>query len=603
MKKILLFVNLIAFFLMFLTSCNSTTSDYSDTTDTVRIVIEDNQNLDLSESFYETAYNSDLSITITPKEGYKVTGCDFKDYLLEKEDSSYNLTLKNVKYGTVVTVYTSQYELCAQYDLNFPISSDKKDSCFKEYPDDSHIRINTCRYSSLFDCAGYTLTSWNTQKNGSGTYISLGSRADKNIITSQTLYGQWEKWTQISLFKYEKEGSAIKITGFNGPVQELIIPSAIDGLPVEKLASNAFTDLSAQKVVIPPSVKVIENGAFTNCDFNEIILFDSLEKISDYSFKECSNIKTLRINAAASPVYCGSYYATFPDKMDYLKLLENEYPGQKKLVLFSGSSTRFGYDSELLEKELPAYKVANMGVFAYTNALPQLDLILEHMNPGDILLDSPEFDASKRQFCVTNKFDDKFFNLIEENYSLIEELDIRNYAGVFSAFGQYLSNRHGIEEKSYDLSPSDYDENFNPIAEKSYNLQGDYCLYRPNAADDTPVYGLPVDYTIDAFPMEYISSLNSEASKFTKKGIVFFFTYAPRNESAISDSSTPDKRKELDEYFRETLEIPVISDIADSLFRGKYLFETDNHLSTEGVKIRTQNIINDLNKALNKEGD
>ena len=50
-----------------------------------------------------------------------------------------------------------------------------------------------------------------------------------------------------------------------------------------------------------------------------------------------------------------------------------------------------------------------MGVFAYTNALPQLELIRAQMRPGDLLLLSPEFDAAKRQFCTTNAFDDAFF--------------------------------------------------------------------------------------------------------------------------------------------------------------------------------------------------
>ena len=599
MKKNLMLINLIATLLILLTSCNSNTSDNTVSDDTLRIIIEDNNTLDLSDNIYEVTYNNDLSINIPPKEGYKITGCDYKNYILEKKENAYSLTLKNVKYSTVVSIFTSPFELCVKYNLNSPASSEENEYIFSEYPDNSHININTCRYNTSFDKNGYTLISWNTSIDGNGTDISLGSRADKSLITSNMLYGQWAKWTDPSLFEYEKEGSTLKITGFEGDVKDLVVPAMIDGTPVEKLSENAFTSLSSEKVIIPPSVKIIENGAFKDCTMEEIILFDSLEKISDYSFKDCNNITTLTINAAQAPVYCGSYYATFPDKIDYLRSIQNDYPDCRKLVLFSGSSSRFGYDSELLEKELSGYKVANMGVFAYTNALPQLDLILEFMNPGDILLDSPEFDASKRQFCVTNKFDDKFFNLIEENYSLIKELDLKEYTGVFSAFGEFLTNRHGIDAKSYDLSPSDFDENFNPSSEKTYNQQGDYSLFRPNAKDDTPVYDLPVDYTVSAFPKEYLECLNAEASKFIEKGITFLFTYAPRNESAISPESTADNRRELDEYFKKHLIFPVISDIEDSLFKGRYLFETDNHLSTEGVRIRTEAILKDLQPYIN----
>ena len=93
--------------------------------------------------------------------------------------------------------------------------------------------------------------------------------------------------------------------------------------------------------------------------------------------------------------------------------------GRRKLVLFSGSSARFGYDSAALDAAFPAYDVVNMGVFAYTNALPQLELIRAAMEPGDLLLIAPELDAAKRQFCTTNALDAPFFNLMEENYDLL----------------------------------------------------------------------------------------------------------------------------------------------------------------------------------------
>ena len=101
--------------------------------------------------------------------------------------------------------------------------------------------------------------------------------------------------------------------------------------------------------------------------------------------QDCPNLQTLRLQAATAPKYSGGYFATFADKYDRLLALRQ----QKKLVLFSGSSTRFGYDSALLDEALPDYQVVNMGVFAYTNATPQLLLILDCMQAGDILLDSP----------------------------------------------------------------------------------------------------------------------------------------------------------------------------------------------------------------------
>lgn len=60
---------------------------------------------------------------------------------------------------------------------------------------------------------------------------------------------------------------------------------------------------------------------------------------------------------------------------------------------------------------------------------------------------------------------------------------------------------------------------------------------------------------------------------------------------ALSESSTPEARLELDRYLRENLCVPVITELEDSLWDGIYLYGTDNHLSTEGAAIRTQRLI------------
>ena len=78
-------------------------------------------------------------------------------------------------------------------------------------------------------------------------------------------------------------------------------------------------------------------------------------------------------------------------------------------------------------------------------------------------------------------------------------------------------------------------------------------------------------------------------------------TYSPRNKLAVSDDTTPDSIRALDRHLRDNLCVPVISDIEGSLVSGRYLYGTDNHLSTEGVAIRTNQIIDDLKSQLSQE--
>lgn len=52
---------------------------------------------------------------------------------------------------------------------------------------------------------GYTLESFNTEKDGSGVRIGIGSSVDINLFNERsiTLYANWEKWSDKSLFVYE----------------------------------------------------------------------------------------------------------------------------------------------------------------------------------------------------------------------------------------------------------------------------------------------------------------------------------------------------------------------------------------------------------------
>lgn len=453
----------------------------------------------------------------------------------------------------------------------------------------SHLRPNTSIGTDLFERPGYTQTGWNTESDGSGIPVGLGSRVDWQ--EGMELYAQWVPWTKSSCFRYEAQGEFAAITGFDGQEDTICIPPELDGKKVRRIRDGAFAGARCSRVILPPGIYEVESGAFQAASLKELYFYDDISKISDHAFTGCGQFQTLHINAILPPVYSGNYFDTFQDKYDRLLQLKD----RKKIVLFSGSSTRFGYDSAMIDEAFEEYEVVNMGVFAYTPALPQLYLILDCMQEGDILLHSPEFDASNRQFCEQKSLDYATFAMMESNYDAFARLDIRDFEQVFTAWNAYNAGREGMEKKNYEVSASHYDEDGVPVEEESYNKYGDYCLYRPNSAEDQPIYGLPVHYTVNAFPKEmYIEPLNAVYEMFLDKGVEVYFTYSPRNRHALSEDSTPEERARLHQYFQDNLIVPVITELEDSLVSGVYLYGTDNHLSTEGVEIRTRQVIEAL---------
>ena len=186
--------------------------------------------------------------------------------------------------------------------------------------------------ANYFTREGYILSGWNTEPDGSGTHIGLGSRVLFN--EGLTLYAEWIEATEESFFEFANG----TILSYSGNEDTVAVPETIGGETVKAIASGAFHDLSVRSLLFPPSLETVEDGAFTDCMIETLTLFDRVRTISDTSFSGCT-ILSLRINAARLPVYSGSYYDTFSDKYDYLLSLS----GQRKLVLFSGSSGRYGY--------------------------------------------------------------------------------------------------------------------------------------------------------------------------------------------------------------------------------------------------------------------
>ena len=578
---------------------------------TVRVVLEEGDGFTAPESVFDLPSGSDLSVRISPEEGWQVTGCDYEGALLETEsEGQILLTLPGVRYTRTVQVHAQKNPFVIRCHLGREGSPDGEETVLEMTYPASHLRINTPAGSGqglspdegketdprripLISGDGTALLcGWNTAPDGKGTKIGLGSRTEVSALEPLDLYADWRPFADASLFDYAlTPGGGARITGYDGAEKDLVLPAFIDGHPVTGIGERAFSGLSCASLVLPPTLREVGLYAFENASFSSLTFFDTLSSVTDYAFSGCKNLETIRIQAAEAPVWSGTYYDTFTDKTDRLRLLKDK----KKILLFSGSSARFGYDCGRIDAAFPDYGVVNLGVFAYTNALPQLDLILHFAGEGDILVHSPEFDAASRQFCCTNAMDSAFFRMIESDYDLLSLLDYRDYGGLLSAYASFHREREGMQAGDYRISASSFDEDGHPVSDPSYNEYGDYVVPRPNAEGDAPIYDLPVDYTRGSFAKDrFIDPLNGVYRRFLDQGVTVYFDYAPRNREALSDQSTPEARRELDTWFRESLCVPVLEDIEDSLYPGRYLFGTDNHLSSEGVQIRTDRFLKAL---------
>ncbi len=392
----------------------------------------------------------------------------------------------------------------------------------------------------------------------------------------------------------EKEaGKAGKsATDANSSKTMLVIPDTLGALPVRGIAAGAFAGSAFDSVALPPTLRTIEPGAFSGSALSELWLYDSLTEISDACFEGCENLQTIHIGADTKPRYSTSYFATFADKMDWLKANKDK----KKLILAGGSATRFAYNSVWLLQELPDYVPVNMGVYAYANMLPQYRLIEQFAGEGDVLVSAPEFDTTETQFCPSNALDYLFFAMVEADYGNVTLLDLRQYTQVFDSLGVYLAIRGDMPELSYEDSPKHFDDDGNQIPYPTYNQYGDYMLSRPGALEDKMLMYFRADYTVEAFPEKLVESLNRVYRELEEQGVRVFFAYAPRNWSSLTEGSTKEARQALAAYLEEKLAVPVLFDMEESLYPGTLFYLIDSHLCDEGARLYTQMVAQALKK-------
>lgn len=121
-------------------------------------------------------------------------------------------------------------------------------------------------------------------------------------------------------FKYSVRNNTVSIHGIDeNTLVKLIIPEEIEGLPVTRIASEAFYNIdNIIEVVLPSTIKEIGERAFNNCKkLEKINLPSGLERIESYAFGATA---CTAIWIPATVIYYG--YGIFPSNLTYVEIEE-----------------------------------------------------------------------------------------------------------------------------------------------------------------------------------------------------------------------------------------------------------------------------------------
>src|SRR5438105_1403861 len=91
---------------------------------------------------------------------------------------------------------------------------------------------------------------------------------------------------------------AVIITGYVGPVENLDIPSTVNGLPVTSIAQSAFAyNSSLTNVIIAQNVTNVGDMAFFGCErLHRVLVGKNVNNIGEGALASCSSLMEILVD-------------------------------------------------------------------------------------------------------------------------------------------------------------------------------------------------------------------------------------------------------------------------------------------------------------------
>ena len=536
----------------------------------------------------------DAVFLLTFDRGLSLTDTDYAgDTQMDFSGKQVTLTLEDIRYPARVELRLAYDYAQLTYHANggYPLRT-AEDTVTKNVSLSVHTRPNTEIGTDLFARDGYTLLCWNTEPDGSGTRVGLGSRVSVPRGTLE-LYAQWVKWTDPSAFTWTGE-EEITITGYTGDHTLLVIPEYLDGRQVTAIAENAFAGCAAETVVLPKSLKTLEPGAFRDSTMTSLVLFDRLVSFGDEGFSGCSQLQTLYINAIEAPyghIYRKeSYYA---DKVD---LLINAQ-GKRKLVFYGGCSMWYNLDGSMATQAFGEdYTIINMALNGTVNSLVQMQIMESLLEEGDIFFHTPEL-SSRHQLMTTVDMletDKSLWCGIENNYDLFSLVDLRTLDGVFDSLRAYLDAKAGR---------ANYAQVYQDDLGQTYmDATGSVPFFRNSTEEELAdrVYMDPARITDGS-----LETLAEYYARYQNRGVRIYVSYACLNLDAVPEEQRGNAQALEDAFAAAVAAMDgpaLISRIEDFFFHDQDFYDTNYHLRSRQAQENTAVWLRDLKEQLQKDG-
>lgn len=268
----------------------------------------------------------------------------------------------------------------------------------------------------------------------------------------------------------------------------------------------------------------------------------------------------------------GSIAATMRTKV---RLLQDTQSGGPRILFAGGSSSPYGTVCRTAA-DATGYTALDVGATAYLGLDYYLALLGRYARAGDVIVLAPEHMMLEGP-CVDYSL---VWQAAGNDAEVWRTVPLSYLPGLFAASDDALR----LRRETADKPDSGCRPDFGPLGDVTAPRE---TLLESGWNTQDPVY-------LDAgrFDPAMIEKINAFAARMEKRGARVYFAFAPLDEKAIQSSPA-----EVDAYaaaVTAALDIPVILTERQAILPARYFYDSNNHLTSEGAALNTQNLIDGL---------
>lgn len=264
-----------------------------------------------------------------------------------------------------------------------------------------------------------------------------------------------------------------------------------------------------------------------------------------------------------------------------------------KIIIVGNSNVAFGVDSALAEELLRAggldYGVYNFGLYGSLGTKMMMELAFGQTDEGDIVVLVPEIAAQSLS---------TYFSAQEAWYALDGDMSM------FWAFGGEEQGALAGAYASYTAQKLEYARSGSPAAgsgvyaASSFDGHGDLKNYdRPNNIMSGGYdVNNPVSLDTSLFAPQFAEYVNDYAQRLKDRGASLYFSFPPINERALTCGE--EDISAFQACVSSALNFPVMSDLRDYIMEYEWFYDSNFHLNSSGMTVRTVQLVNDIKNQL-----